>query len=338
VIEAPHPEDNEEEFVEVLAHAGDEARRSMLVPTTDETLGTVARNRERLEQRYVVASPGRPAVQAVLDKWRTYEIAERVGVSVPDTFAPRSVEELEGQRKAFRFPCLVKPRIGHRYYERFGRKMTKVNSFDELLSAYREATEAGHAMMVQEFIPGDDTHGVNFNAYCIRGEPRVWCTAEKIRLAPPGTGRPRVAVSKQLPELKAPATALLGAFGYEGFSCTEFKRDARDGSFKLMEINARHNLSTGLSVACGVNFPVLEYLHHMRGDAPDGSARPRTGLYWIDGLSDAAFGLRYALDERYSPLQVLRPYARPHVRAVFDPRDPRPAWARVSRRFRRADS
>jgi hypothetical protein len=39
VIHAPHPEHGEEEFIEVLALAGDETRRSLLVPTTDEALG-----------------------------------------------------------------------------------------------------------------------------------------------------------------------------------------------------------------------------------------------------------------------------------------------------------
>jgi D-aspartate ligase len=276
-------------------------------------------------------------VEALLDKWRTHEVAERAGVPAPATVVPRSVGDLEEHRAALRFPCLVKPRVGHLYYERFGRKMTKVNDFDALLSAYREATQAGHATMVQEFVPGDDSHGVTFNSYSIGGQPRALCTAEKVRLAPPETGRPRVAVSKQLPELKAPATALLDLLGYEGFSCCEFKRDARDGSYKLMEINARHNLSTALSVACGVNFPLLDFHHRMRGDAPSHSLQTRIGVYWIDGLSDAACSLRYARRERYSPFEVLRPYTRPHVRAVFDPRDPRPAWARVRHRFRRRD-
>ena len=33
----------------------------------------------------------------------------------------------------------------------------------------------------------------------------------------------------------------------EGFACTEFKYDARDRTFKLLEVNGRHNLSSLLS-------------------------------------------------------------------------------------------
>ena len=39
----------------------------------------------------------------------------------------------------------------------------------------------------------------------------------------------------------------------------EFKRDARDGRLKFIEINARHGLWAGLATAAGVNLSEIAY-------------------------------------------------------------------------------
>ena len=58
------------------------------------------------------------------------------------------------------------------------------------------------------------------------------------------------------------------------------KKDARDGTYKLIEVNGRHNLSSELSVRCGVNFPAIQHDHlvHGRLCSPE---RVQTGVYWI---------------------------------------------------------
>jgi len=63
-----------------------------------------------------------------------------------------------------------------------------------------------------------------------------------------------VIVSQKIPEIIEPGRKLLAALNYEGFSCVEFKKDQRDQVYKLMEINARPNLSGALAVRAGINF------------------------------------------------------------------------------------
>ena len=50
-------------------------------------------------------------------------------------------------------------------------------------------------------------------------------------------------LSEHVPEVIEPGRKILQAMGFYGYACTEFKRDPRDGSHKLMEVNGRHNLS-----------------------------------------------------------------------------------------------
>lgn len=328
-IAVPHPEYEESAFIERLLDLVPDYAGAMVIPTSDEAVKAVSRHKDRLQEHYVVACVDWAVAERFIDKKHTYAVADELGVPAPRTVVARSIDDLEAAREVLDFPCLVKPRESHLYYEAFGRKMVTVQTFDEMRRAYLEAADAGLDVLIQEFIPGDDTAGVNYNAYVHDGEPLVACTAQKIRLFPAQTGRPRVLISRDIPEIATAARTILNGLGVYGFACTEFKRDARDGVYKLMEINGRPNLSTALSVACGVNFPTIIYEHLMEGTLPAPSVG-RTGLYWVDGLADAVYTARHLREQRLSPRSLLRPYVRPHVWASFDPRDIRPFVARAT--------
>jgi hypothetical protein len=44
------------------------------------------------------------------------------------------------------------------------------------------------------------------------------------------------------------------------------QKDRRDGQYKVMEVNARHNLSSLLATRCGLNFPWMQDQHLGRLD------------------------------------------------------------------------
>jgi predicted ATP-grasp superfamily ATP-dependent carboligase len=201
--------------------------------------------------------------------------------------------------------------------------MVEVANTDQMVSIYRRARNAGLDVMLQEFIPGGDANGVNYNSYFDAGEPLVEFTAEKVRNAPPRFGSPRVAISKVIPEVHEPGRRILKAMKFYGYSCTEFKRDERDGVYKLMEVNGRHNLSSLLAVRCGINFPWLHYRHLVYGERPVASEY-QEGVYWVDLIRDVGYSLKCGRQEHYSLGDYLRPYAKPHVFAVLDFKDVRP--------------
>ena len=121
---------------------------------------------------------------------------------------------------------------------------------------------------------------------------------------------------------------MLQELGFSGYSCTEFKRDSRDGLYKVLDVNGRHNLSTLLAVHCGINFPWLHYLHMSEGIAPQASGF-REGVYWIDMLRDIGYTWRYFSRDRHSLVEYLRPYFKPHIFAIFDFTDLRPFLKRM---------
>lgn len=322
-IRSPHPEQEEHALLGLLHGLVPRFSGAVLMPCSDGFLGLVAEHKAELARHYRVACPDPEIAKTVLEKSLTHDAASRAGVPTPHTAVLESLEQAEREGSQAAFPCLLKPVTGHRYYQRFQKKMVLARNLDELLAAYREAAAAGSAVMLQEFIPGDDASGVNYNSYFWDGEPLLEFTAAKLRSAPPRIGSPRVVRSQHVPEVIEPGRRLLRALGYSGFSCTEFKRDARDGSYRLMEVNGRHNMSSRLAARCGMDFPWLEYRHHVFGERP----APRDfedGVYWIDLSRDVAHTLLHWRSERYGIARLLEPYLGPHVFAELDGSDPRP--------------
>jgi predicted ATP-grasp superfamily ATP-dependent carboligase len=327
-ILTPHPEEDEKAYLKLLVQCAERYPGSILIPADDPTLFSVARNKDILSKYFVPAFADESIIRRVIDKKFTYALAEEIGVPCPRTIVPASLDHLEEYSRTVEFPCLVKPCQSHKYFELFRKKMELVQNFDQMAEAYRKATDAGIEVMVQEFIPGDDSQGVNYNSYFWDGEPLVEFTAEKIRLSPPAFGVPRVVISKKLPEIIEPGRKILKALGYHGYSCTEFKRDARDGIYKFMEVNGRHNRSALLAVSCGVNFPLIEYRHLMEGHIPMQTAYDE-GVYWIDEFRDIIDSAKYCRTEKYSLAQYLRPYYNRRIFAVADIHDLRPAIKRT---------
>lgn len=322
-IQVPHPERDGDAFIETLLSLGERLPGAVVVPTADEAVRDVARSKPALERHFVVACPDADVVERFIDKRHTYDLAIERGIPIPRTLVPQAPEDLQAFHEEVVYPCLVKPRESHRYVWHFKTKLAVVDSLPEMRSAYLAAVEAGVEVVIQELIPGPDSNGVNYNAYRWDGEILAECTARKVRLAPPRFGVPRVVVSADVPAVVEPGRDILEGLGLQGFACTEFKYDARDRTFKLLEVNGRHNLSSLLSIRCGMNFPWISYRHLTAGERPP-PLRTRTGLYWIDETQDVPYSAtRAGRDSR--PLQeILRPWFRDHVFAVYDGDDRAP--------------
>ncbi len=326
-IRIPDPLRNEGGFIEALIEAGRRFDGAVLIPASDESTVAVSRHKPLLEEHYRVACPDREIAERVIDKTKTYALAQVAGVPFPKTIVPRGQEDLESCATEIGFPLLLKPAESHLFYAHFQRKMFRVDTMAELGSLFSRADEAQLTVMVQEIIPGSDSSVVNYNAYLWDGHVRAEFTARQLRKAPPAFGSPRVAISERIAEVVEPGRKILAAIGFYGFACTEFKLDGRDGVYKLMEVNGRHNLSGLLAVRCGVNFPLMHYRHLAEGVVPTGTTA-RSGVYWTDVFRDAGYSVSYLGREHIGLPDYIAPYARRHYDAILDRRDMGPFWAR----------
>lgn len=323
------PPAREAEHVEALVALARRLGGGLLVPASDEAVVALARNRARLSRHAKVAAPPWDVVRNFIEKRRTYALAEKAGVPAPRTVVPRSVAEARAAAAELGYPLLVKPSQSHLFYERFRRKMVVVPDPRALVDRLEEAWEAGLEVVLQELVPGDDTEVVNYNAYLVDGRPVAEFTARQLRKAPPHLGSPRVVRSERIDAVIGPGRAMLRAIGLQtGFACSEFKRDPRDGRYRIVDVNGRHNLSGILAVRCGVSFPLIQYRHLVLGEVPRRPPSFQEGVYWTDVVRDVGYGLRYLLHERLAPWTWLAPYLGPGCDAILDRRDLRPFLVR----------
>src|SRR5205814_1680031 len=144
------------------------------------------------------------------------------------------------------------------FKRRFRRQAFRCQSAAEVEDAYGRAE--AFEPMVQELVPGGDDHLYSVGSYVARDGRAlgVFC-GRKLRQTPPVVGTCRVGEALWVEEIVDAALRLLRAFAFHGLSQVEFKRDPRDGRFKLMEINPRLWQWHGLAAACGVDLPRIAY-------------------------------------------------------------------------------
>jgi D-aspartate ligase len=252
-VPSPDPVIDSEAFVEVLA--GQEP--GVLLPTHDPPLNAVARHADRLDG-FRFPFPGWDVLERIQDKRGQLEAAAGAGVDIPQTGHPGSATEARAAADELGYPVLVKPADPVGFKRRFERQAFRAETGAEVERAYGDAEE--FRPMVQELIPGGDDELYTLGSYLrADGEPLGLFSGRKLKQVPPLVGTCRVGESVWVQDVVDAGLRLLRALGFHGISQVEFKRDPRDGRFKLMEVNPRLWQWHGLAAACGVDLPLIAY-------------------------------------------------------------------------------
>jgi predicted ATP-grasp superfamily ATP-dependent carboligase len=287
-----HGEREQETLLELLAGLGQRlSQPAVLFPTADGQCQFLADHQFELEHHYKFLQPDPDTVRAILDKPRQYEIAKRAGVPIPATFVPRTLADAEHAAREISYPAILKPYWGAdlrpaSMRER-GIKVFVVGSRDELIAAYQHASELDVPVMIQEIIPGDDADIYGYWAFWDEeGRERAWLTMRKLRQNPPRFGDGSLQQTIAAPDVAALSRKLLQAFEYRGLVGVEFKRDARDGSYKLIEINPRTEGGNQLAVTAGVDFAWIAYRHLTGASMPEERVSFTPGVTYVNEEAD----------------------------------------------------
>ena len=286
----PEPVDDERGFVRFLgelAEGFDEP--APIFPTHDEHLNAIARNAETLAEAYRFPFPPWDVLERVQLKRHQLETADAVGVPVPRTFHPTSAADARAAGDELGYPVFVKPSNPIAFKRHYRRQAFRCESWPELEAAY--ARMAAFEPMVQEFVPGGDEELYTLGSYIgADGTPLGLFCGRKLRQTLPFMGSCRVGESLWVDEVVEDGLRLLDRLGFHGISQVEFKRDPRDGRYKLIEVNPRLWQWHGLASACGVDLPWIAYCDLLgRRPAPVrmADARKRWAISFMAGSSHA---------------------------------------------------
>lgn len=318
-----------------------EIGEAAIFPCCDDGLELVARRRSVLvEHSHLPIESNDDVLLAMLDKLKTYALAQEAGVEVPRHFALESVDQLDQalSESGVEFPCALKPLHSHLFARRYGadQKVLLARDRAELLQACEGIAAHGLRTMVTEIVPGPEDTYCSLHVYLDeQGEPLAQVTKRKLRQNPVGFGMGTYHVTDWNEEVARVGLQFCRGVGLVGVANPEFKRDERDGRLKLIECNHRFTMSNELVRRAGVNLPLLAY-HRLLG-LPTGQPKPyRKGVYLWAPTQD----MRAFLEGRRRGQLTLRRWLaslihRQHL-ALFDRHDPWPALANWLKRLCRS--
>ena len=323
------------EFVDVGTGSGDYLdwltthgpRRGVLVPCDDAGLEAIARGHATLEEEGYQRIESDPQVMAaLLAKARTYELCREVGVAAPRAAVVRDTGGAEVAARDFEYPCALKPLSGHRFRQHFrGVKGVVVGDRKELMSAWERIGPLGLEMLVTEIIAGGDDQFRSYYSYLDgEGEPLFHFTKGKMRQWPTTFGLATYQFTTWDPDVAEIGLRFFKGVGLRGLGNVEFKRDARDGSWKLIECNARPTGANEQVRVAGLDLALLAYNRVVgRPDPPlDGY---RTGVYLWHPYADTRAMLAYRREGRLTFRSWGRSLMRRQHFAMADARDPWPS-------------
>ena len=212
----------------------------VIFPTNDMHVKILSANREKLQQTFIVSTDRWDAVKQFYNKRNTYRLAEQAGVPIPATFFPEGESDLDNPE--IPYPCIVKPAVMVDFYSKVRKKVFLCRDRAELMDNYRKALEiipAGE-IIIQEVVPGDGRNQYSACFLFLNGHSYAELTACRMRQHPLDFGNATTyAEAAEEPEIIEFGKKLLGAVKYNGVCEVEFKRDARNGKFRLLEVNPR---------------------------------------------------------------------------------------------------
>jgi amino acid adenylation domain-containing protein len=280
-------------LVEVVRKIG---RRCVLIPGTDRAALFVAEHAAALESWYVLPAQNRALTHSLCSKKEMLDLAAKHNVATPATIGLETRTERIESLKRIELPVIVKGLDG-RARERYRKTKLIIRTRQQLLALYGWVGESdAPGLIAQEYIPGSEDTVWMFNGYFnARSECVAGFTGRKLRQCPVYTGVTSLGICQKNDAVEQAAKRLLTRVGYRGMVDMDFRYDARDGQYKLLDVNPRLGSTFRLFVSTeGLDVARVCYLD-LTGQ-PVSSVHLAEGRKWVVEDFDVVSSLLYMLD------------------------------------------
>jgi len=232
----------------------------ILMGCGDSYVQLAARHRDHLPENVIAPYIAEDLLNELINKETFYRLCDEHGIDHPATFI---YDKSMGHNFELPWgpPYIAKPADGVAYWACGDHSLAKVyicQSWEELLEALDHVYAAGYPdhMILQEFIPGDDSYMRVLTNYSDRnGRVTKMCLGHVLleEHSPHGIGNHAVILTDHDEALSMKIKALLESLHFTGFSNFDIKFDQRDGKYKAFEINCRQGRSNYYVTGAGHN-------------------------------------------------------------------------------------
>jgi predicted ATP-grasp superfamily ATP-dependent carboligase len=234
---------------------------AVLLPCADDWVAATAALPAETARRFPssVASP--KVIETLVDKWKFARLLQQERLPHPQTLLLNSLEELESLPDGAFQKYILKPLSSVAFSQKYGVKGFMIHTREDARKAMQQVP---FPIMLQEFIPGPPTSGYFVEGFIDRhGHTCAMFARRRLRMYPLPLGNSTFMKSVPLDAVAgavAPLQYLLESLSYRGVFSAEFKYDARDGFFKLLEINARPWWYIEVPAEAGIDICRMAYL------------------------------------------------------------------------------
>ncbi|WP_300342454.1 ATP-grasp domain-containing protein [Nesterenkonia sp.] len=254
--------DDTEVFVPTLrdyAEQLDTDAELLLVGTNDHYVRLIVENSEALAEHYRFNYPNETLLNQLQVKDQFYPLAQQHGLQIPETHIHQVGQPLEAEIS--RYPVILKPGDGVQYYRhKFPgqEKVYRLYSYDDVAATIETIEASGYrgTVIIQDFIPGDDTFIWDSVLYLNSESRAEFVNFGQVVLQEheaSAIGNYTAIVSRFNREVMTQLKDFLEAVGYTGLANVDLKYDARDDAFKVLEVNVRQGRSSWYATAQGHN-------------------------------------------------------------------------------------
>jgi D-aspartate ligase len=262
------PEKDSAGVIEFLIQLGSKSSgKPILFNTSDKFVKLIIDNSTILKNHFIfnISEPG--ITEILMNKKLVIDHALKKGVPVPQTFFNSHKDSFKDSFKDFLFPCVIRPEQGNSWTDEPLRsivnqqKLLLVNNQDELEDRLNQILPFYKNLIIQEVVQGKDENLLYTVCYVgKKGQILGYFTGQKLRISPVHFGSATYMKTYNSDEVLPLCQRLFDGSGYNGPAGVEFKKDDRDGIYKLIEINTRFGLWDIMGKKMGVDLFEIAYL------------------------------------------------------------------------------
>ena len=256
------PETFRKNVADVAAEFSD--KTVLVMGCGDSYVKLAAENKEFFPANCIAPYIAGDTIGKLNNKEYFYELCDQFGIDHPGTFVYRK-EMGHDFELPFQAPYICKPSNGVAYWEHPFEGNEKVftcpdrKNLEEVLD---KVYAAGYpdTMIIQDFVPGDDSNMRVLTCYSARNaQVKLMCLGHVLleEHTPHGIGNHAVILTEVNEEICQKVKAFLEEMNYVGFSNFDIKYDTRDGKYKFFEINCRQGRSNYYVTGAGYNIAKL---------------------------------------------------------------------------------
>jgi predicted ATP-grasp superfamily ATP-dependent carboligase len=237
--------------------------RAVLLPCSDSLVAAVSQLAAPLAARFPSATPQTAAVTQLTSKKKFAMLLDALGVPHPQTLVLDGRGDLESFLAAKGQDLFLKPDHSASFMQQYNTKGCRVCEVSQARAQIARILADGHSVVVQEYLPGPASNHFLIDGFAsAKGVIRALFARRRLRMYPADFGDSTHMVSVPLCEVQPAVQMLrtiLAGIGYRGIFSAEFKRDARDEQFKILEVNARIWIYVEFAGRCGVDVCAMAY-------------------------------------------------------------------------------